>query len=185
MPNWCHNHLYLRGDFADRREFETLNRGHAACYSEPPRQLTLRIVEASTPLFPLSFHSQVPVPASVLAAGFDPAGYDWQVRHWGTKWDLMDDTQVYEEDDDLAYIFETAWSPPIEWLRKVADRFQWLAMEFEYFEPMVGFAGRVLVENGLIYEHTEYTNFEDVAAFGAERFGWEPDADDPNDDEER
>lgn len=37
-----------------------------------------------------SFHALVPVPDKVLRAGFDPVGYDWEVKHWGCKWGALD-----------------------------------------------------------------------------------------------
>ena len=47
--------------------------------------------------------------------------YDWQVHHWGTKWDIQcnDATLV---DNVLEVSFESAWSPPVEALQYAAER---------------------------------------------------------------
>lgn len=40
--------------------------------------------------------------------------YDWNIAHWGTKWDLCD-TMINRVDDNTVEIHcQTAWSPPTE-----------------------------------------------------------------------
>lgn len=43
--------------------------------------------------------------------------YDWNVANWGTKWNAYD-TYVFNE---VITCFNTAWSPPIKAIKKLAD----------------------------------------------------------------
>ncbi|NDA95661.1 MAG: hypothetical protein EBY03_05945 [Actinobacteria bacterium] len=62
--------------------------------------------------------------------------YDWNVRNWGTKWDVAvhdndkyPDTELHEESTTvLGYKFNTAWSPPIEAITKLSEQYPSLEM---------------------------------------------------------
>ncbi len=68
--------------------------------------------------------------------------YDWNVRNWGTKWDVAvinnqdySDTQVQITDDnDVMYHFQTAWSPVGEVLLKLSEMYPSLNFDYEYEE---------------------------------------------------
>lgn len=47
--------------------------------------------------------------------------YDWNVEHWGTKWDVTS-SSVDHETGRLAVEFDTAWSPPMPWIHALADK---------------------------------------------------------------
>ena len=63
----------------------------------------------------LDFSRHVPPPV-----GFDDLGSDeragWLGTNWGTKWNAQD-VAVKRARDWVAYEFETAWGPPLPWLR--------------------------------------------------------------------
>ena len=40
--------------------------------------------------------------------------YDWNIAHWGTKWDLCDTTITRVNDNTVEIHCQTAWSPPEE-----------------------------------------------------------------------
>jgi hypothetical protein len=68
--------------------------------------------------------------------------YDWQVAHWGTKWDI----NTYDKLDDLpptatsvSLGFYTAWSPPIEFYQHMEE--QGFAIEAFYYESGMAFCG--------------------------------------------
>lgn len=46
--------------------------------------------------------------------------YHWNIRNWGTKWEISDSTLVKAEDERLEYVFDTAWSPPVPALDELA-----------------------------------------------------------------
>jgi hypothetical protein len=83
--------------------------------------------------------------------------YHWCIDHWGTKWDATA-TLVETPPGFLAYRFETAWSPPVKWLKKVAADFPSLRFVLQYDEPGMGFAGIAIAEQGnlIVDECTDY-----------------------------
>ena len=101
----------------------------------------------------LNFHSLVPIPDAVLAAGYEDAGDDWEVAHWGCKWGACQAELADEGDGQLRYTFATAWSPPIEFLKQVALRRPALLLVLEYEELGVGFKGLCKVQGPTVEDH--------------------------------
>jgi hypothetical protein len=72
----------------------------------------------------------------------DQDWYHWNVRNWGTKWDIAvpngekySDTQMTITDDgDVMYHFQTAWSPVGEVLIKLSEMYPTLEFDYEYEE---------------------------------------------------
>jgi hypothetical protein len=70
--------------------------------------------------------------------------YDWHCNNWGTKWDVDVQDNGYDSSEDEEYInlsFESAWSPPTEWLNKVAQDYPSLKFLLEYEECGCAFKG--------------------------------------------
>jgi len=44
--------------------------------------------------------------------------YSWRVQNWGTKWDGYDGRF---NDDQTTFTFDTAWSPPLPVIKKLAE----------------------------------------------------------------
>ena len=154
MPNWCHNKLKVDGD-GDLVE--------AFALAEE--------VDVEGTKVPLTFSNDVPEPG-------DPESYDWyswRVENWGTKWEpsfdgpflaLGDseadvDTTVLGQgrwtlgDGALLYVFDTAWSPPVPWLDKVAALYPALEFTLRFGEVGNGFAGECRYEDGSLVADTE------------------------------
>ena len=102
-------------------------------------------------------------------------GHSWCISHWGTKWDIYDTVaNVENHGERIEYGFDTAWSPPINWVVDVASRFPALDFELVYFEGGVGFAGRFRCENGDIVEDMNFEGSgEDVRNFVVDVFGYD------------
>ena len=91
--------------------------------------------------------------------------YDWNVRNWGTKWDVANvdnegypETEITDEGEDfIAYRFNTAWSPPIEAIIKLVDQYPKLRFSLS-FEEETGWGGEV-----------EYV---DTVEISREEYGW-------------
>lgn len=146
------------------------------------------------------FNAQVPTPKEILEVGYDAHiklsemsvedmlreqeinptdGYHWNIVNWGTKWDVYFDAITKDEmgwHDGANYIcfhFDTAWSPPLAWLKKVALKFPELQFKLHYEEPGVFFAGDFYVE-GEESKLNEYTDeqcrdlFSDLFDFEAD-----------------
>ena len=77
----------------------------------------------------------------------------WQVEHWGTKWDLDDDQTTFIEPTLIHSAFQSAWSPPEEWLAHAAATFPALRFVLKYDEPGMDFAGLIHYEDGVLQRH--------------------------------
>ena len=72
----------------------------------------------------------------------DQDWYHWNVRNWGTKWDVCatngdqySDTRMEITDDgSVMYHFNTAWSPVGEVLMKLSEQYPTLNFDYEYEE---------------------------------------------------
>jgi len=129
MPNWCSNKLTITGQQADIQAFKTKAVGHSP-WEAPEGEPDV-----------LNFHSLVPVPDEVLQAGYESAGYNWEMANWGCKWGASDLGILNDWEGYVDYEFYTAWSPPIEFLQTVAVQWPALVLILAYEEPGIGFKG--------------------------------------------
>jgi hypothetical protein len=84
--------------------------------------------------------------------GFD-SWYDWNLAHWGTKWDANPiDTfnDLPSGATSVCLSFDTAWSPPIEFYQNIEE--QGFEIEAFYYEPGMAFCG--------VYEDGEDDQFD-------------------------
>jgi hypothetical protein len=70
----------------------------------------------------------------------DKERYQWNIYNWGTKWDL-EGARMYTFGDEMAYYFESAWSPPQEWLQFVANKYPLLQFYMQFSEGGCDFWG--------------------------------------------
>lgn len=95
--------------------------------------------------------------------------YDWRCENWGTKWDVCCediDSDANSENDELTYVsyrFDTAWSPPVEFLKNIYKKYPLLNFRLNYSEPGVAFEGDLEIEAGEITvdETREYSGDDD------------------------
>lgn len=119
MPNWCNNILEING--GSERDLA----GVAAL-----------LVDNDTP-----FQSIHPVPDGVDA-------YDWRVANWGTKWDADCFDVNLHSDGTLSVVFDTAWSPPLGVMTRLAERFPSLRFRLFYEEGGMAFTGCATFDDG-------------------------------------
>lgn len=96
--------------------------------------------------------------------------YDWNLQHWGTKWDVSEDPQndpdpEKEHYDEIRIAFDTAWSPPEEFFSKMSEE---LGFEIEayYWEPGMDFCGKWTTEGGSEYYEGSNYPLEIDSVFG-------------------
>jgi hypothetical protein len=142
MPNWSYNSLTVAGTPEDLRSFK-----HAVCAAEPNAKTEKRAV--------LDFGRLVPMPPELLedkgepANGRLPAWYEWAVDNWGTKWNAWwPRLSGTLKSGVLSYRFDTAWSPPHEWLDQVAPMFPSLTFHLVYEEELDHFHGEAIWDGG-------------------------------------
>ena len=163
MPNWCQNTLTVWGNEDELAEF---------------KQKCLIKSDYNSPNdFDFTFEGLYPTPEELHddenppvhseneslpdyqsrlnerkeLYGFDN-WYEWRIHNWGTKWDA---TQSYISSDsleDFTVSFDTAWSPPTNWLKKISLKFPNLNFVLDYMEEGAGFCGVLKIGNGEITE---------------------------------
>jgi hypothetical protein len=99
--------------------------------------------------------------------------YAWNVRNWGTKWDVAvsdgdeyPDTEIVSEDSgiavlehgtitELSYKFNTAWSPPEPIVSHLSEQYPKVSFTLEYQEEQ-GWGGQFTYINGEITYSLQY-----------------------------
>lgn len=172
MPNWCCNVLNVSGPeaemikFADKFENKmfSLNAHHPL-----PKQLE-GVHEGYTTIdgkevtrWRSEDGVDVPMDVENLLKETGHSGwYSWCCANWGTKWDVRgDDIEVVlnsqEGESSMHITFDTAWSPPVEWVEKVSADYPELLFELCYAEGGMGFWGVVEYKAGDVLSQGEHT----------------------------
>ena len=189
MPNWCENELHIVGASEDIKHFMEANKGLPARYAPTEWEKKEGYSYPTEPRF--CFNTLVPTPQAVLNLGYDGHaklkkiadeqgkeavagmidGYHWNIENWGTKWDIYNENLSIENcgwkegHTELHLYFDTAWSPPIAWLTKVAPLFPKLRFVMHYQEEGCFFAGNVVCE-GDSFEEDAYDDDRCRELFG-------------------
>ena len=133
MPNWCYNRLTI----------DTTNESGK------------KLAKAFTLKNP--FQHLMPCPEELLntPASFDATKqqlenkekygyadwYTWRIAHWGTKWDARVE-DFDDSDPKQTYVyFETAWSPPVEFMKWFVSQYPDAYFRNEYDEEGMMFEG--------------------------------------------
>ena len=190
MPNWVFNTLVVEGD--DQLNISRLKKQVGAPFTRKYTDYKsidgeLKEVETETtfnnPVFafwnivkPEDMHAYlhdegtgIPDNPNDEKAWFQSNNwYDWNVRNWGTKWDVAStDEEIYSEtslidegiDDNqkyfLVYRFDTAWSPPIPVIEKLSKQYPSLKITLDY-EEETGWGGEIEFTDGQEIVLSEY-----------------------------
>ena len=131
MPNWCWNNLEVSGDEIQLREFV---------------EKSTTNIESSDEF---SFEGTLP-------RGDRKDWYDWSVENWGTKWDACESTICNNDINYFSVSFESAWSPPINWIDNIMQDFPDLCFTLEYEEPGMCFGGRLSAQYEVIWDDVNW-----------------------------
>lgn len=168
MPNWCSNHITVRGtnqaeiqrlaDAFRRGEFcdavipipEELRNPDTGSYGGEDAEAKDRLREELTKKYGYS------------------GWYDFCTGRWGTKWDFGDEHSIEVDEDGLGFSapFDSAWAPPIGVAEELVE--QGFEVTLYYYEPGMGFVGKW--EDGIddSYEYSGETSKTVRAAIGDE-----------------
>ena len=141
MPNWCNNKLAVSGPDEDVEQFKEAAIGNSPWQTKEEKKSAL------------NFHSLIPIPPEVLSAGYNPAGYEWELKNWGCKWGACHAESVEEWEGHLTYFFDTAWSPPIPFLSQLAPKWPTLTFLLDYEEMGMGFKGITKIQGEIVEDH--------------------------------
>lgn len=128
MPNWCNNTLVIYGSDYELSKFE---------YQTIERK-------GSNILF--TMEKLYPSPKD---------DNNWRIANWGTKWDIGEVNDYHREEGKgkIVIDFDSAWSPPCEWVKYVGKNYYPdLDFTLYYIEEGVGFAGKLEVNGEDVLE---------------------------------
>jgi hypothetical protein len=175
MPNWVYNYLDISGNEEDIAKVKAqLNKPFTKMHDQwnmKTNEMEVTETVYSNPVF--AFHNiynhtqdgisdedyiKQPDHTLPIAEAMQFKGnhwYDWNVRNWGTKWDVAvyddkeySDTELTEETEtSLSYRFNTAWSPPNSAISKISSQYPNLVFTLSY-EEETGWGGEVVFEDG-------------------------------------
>ena len=181
MPNWCYNLLTIDGPADDITSVKSqlnkpFTREHEN-YNPKTGKMETKTYNYSNPVFAfwniiaptnLQAYNQQddfskPIEERLKFIGDN--WYDWNVRNWGTKWDVAihnddkyPDTELTTETKDtLIYRFNTAWSPPAEAITKLSEQYPECEITLS-FEEEQGWGGEIIFANGQGTEIESYQN---------------------------
>jgi hypothetical protein len=179
MPNWVFNSLSISDNQEDIAKLkiqlnQPFERQHEN-WNPKTAQMEVESYRYDNPLF--SFWNivkpddvetylkqpdrNIPIEEQLKFQGND--WYSWNVRNWGTKWDVAvsnndeyPETEIVEEKDDhLIYRFDTAWSPPIPAIHNLSLQYPNLTFDLSYEEEQ-GWGGEITFKNGEVVDQKEY-----------------------------
>ena len=189
MPNWCYNGLTIEGNPSEINDLVAqLNRPFkkiADNWNMETGKMEVKLYTYPNPVF--AFHNiynhieagisdedyikqpdhSLPIEEAMLFKGNH--WYDFNVREWGTKWDVAvspDDKypDTYIEGptpngDNLVvyYNMHTAWSPPLPAVAKLSAQYPSLLFTLSY-EEETGWGGETEFLRGEQISISEYSN---------------------------
>ena len=146
MPNWCHNRVSFYSD-----NEQDINKLYEIFTSEnvfnkilpSPDWKNIPNENGELPRTREMKNSKDEVVATVQEfpdGTQDARWYDWQIEHWGTKWDVDPECDHFES-DSFECTFDTAWSPPEGIYNELRKRFPDVSISWFYDEPGMQVAG--------------------------------------------
>ena len=184
MPNWTENELTITGPDVRKvlnsiRSLNPLDEGNQVFdfdriipYPAIYRDLDLRNIEYQGKLHaidPDASDGQANLEALAkeygvepgtpwLRDGYNSGGYEWTCNHWGSKWNAARPVLTSHGEDGLLWAFiefDTAWSPPIPVIEKLASMFPDHDFLLAFFEGGVGYCGQAYWEKGVGMYHKQ------------------------------
>jgi hypothetical protein len=142
MPNWVFNNLVVTGTPA---ELDVFKHEMAEPYQTTTYDYELRENKPHTHESPLSFWNVV-APEDTEWYHKDGAWYEWNIEHWGCKWDASN-VYLTEEDGKLAYDFDTPWSIPLNAMKAMSAKYPNLTFDL-YSEEEQGWGAEIVFKAG-------------------------------------
>lgn len=171
MPNWCNNHINIYGG---ERIIKILT-NVIKSINQPDENVEQGEGEQQEGLF----RTLIGVPPEMSKDDYNLNWYDTNIGWFGTKWDVHISNDCFNfSKDEIEFSCETAWSPPIEFLRNLCQMYKVNAYIF-YSEPGMAFSGetKLIWEDGeLSVEDNEYEYKAGLYHLSKEEFWCEMDS---------
>jgi len=104
------------------------------------------------------FESHTSLNYSNYAEMFDTDVSDMEGDDWGPKWFTPTPTL---EDGQLIVTGDSAWSPAIEFFELISSEYS-VKVDLSYDERGLDFAGRIVMDNGVVESTEEWTYWESL-----------------------
>jgi hypothetical protein len=169
MPNWCSNHITVRGTdpVAIKRLADAFDNGEF-CGAVVPMPEELNITSGR-----LGDGAEQRELEAKSAANLEKHGYanwyDFNVAKWGTKWEIGGNGNEAERDEDglgFSAPFDSAWSPPIAVCEALVE--QGFEVVLYYYEPGMGYCGKWEDGSDDYYEYSGENSNTVRAAIGSD-----------------
>ena len=158
MPNWTSNYLTISGNpkqinkflkEVERTQIEAEGNSH---------------FEASK----FAFNRIIPMPDELFNQG--DSWYNWRVSNWNTKWEARIDYDTFDEweSGEVKIEFSTAWSAPMQIIKKVVESYPKLYFHFTCWEESYEFWAEYHGRTGKLIEvyDGEFRGCDDYRQFG-------------------
>jgi hypothetical protein len=177
MPNWVYNQVSIKGPEDQIANIKKqLNQPFTMVhdnYNQDTKTWEKKEYSYSNPVFSFwnihrpidmeTYHKQEDPNADKTKLFDGNNWYNWNVREWGTKWDVgikdderFRDTELVEETEgSLVYSIHTAWSPPTPAIQKLSKFVPDCVVVLTYQEEQ-GWGGEVTFLDGLVVKENEY-----------------------------
>ena len=189
MPNWVFNGLTIEGNPEQVTKLvEQMNRPFKKIvdnWNPETHDMEVKLYTYPNPVF--AFHNiynhtqagisdeeyikqpdhTLPIQEAMMFKGNH--WYDFNVREWGTKWDVAVDPDNKYPDTYIEgptpngenlvvyYNMHTAWSPPVPALQKLSSQYPSLLFTLSY-EEETGWGGEMEILRGEVISISEYSN---------------------------
>lgn len=155
MPNWCNNSLSISGPKKLINSLFKDNKFSLQSFLPCPQEL-------------LDLPS--PCPEEFSKSNIEKYGYkdwyDWSVGNWGVKWDpgpfVGEVNSLNKKESQFFCSFDSAWSPPTEAFKKLAEMHPDLTINLEYFESGCKFFGVLSAKDGVCDDN--FQEYDDAAS---------------------
>lgn len=178
MPNWVYNAVNIQGEPEQLEKLKTqLNQPFSIIHDSwniETGQMEKTPTSYNNPLFAFwnivkpdnleAYFGEQPKHEPNKPITFDSDHwYDWNIRNWGTKWDVANkdenspynDTDMETTDKAVIYTFNTAWSVPLPVLINLSSQYPELILHLFYQEE-TGWGGETEIMNGKIIRDMSY-----------------------------
>ena len=155
MPNWCWNNLEVTGDEIQLREFveksencpegseftfngtypmpEEFKEIKTGAYTDENGESHRRWREIDGKSIPVSDKEMKQLKEKYGSENW----YDWNIANWGTKWDACESEIGNNDINFFSVSFQTAWSPPIDWIDNIITYADKRRSEYPTIEELV------------------------------------------------
>ena len=180
MQNWVYNSLTIDGDADSIAKIKSqLNQTFEVMHDswdKDTMEYSKKLTKYSNPVFAFwniikptnldaYFGPQPPHDVTKPISFDSDHWYDWNVRNWGTKWDVgvQDDEQyaetelMDESETSLSYRFNTAWSTPTPAILHLSAQYPEIEFNLSY-EEETGWGGEIEFLAGASSEIESYDN---------------------------